>query len=133
MSGLDIDPVPLVMPVPTIVGPGHQGAFAVGTPHFSFPFRRDVHGRTCVVEQDSDDEVLDCVLVLLSTEEGSRQEVPDYGLPDQTFRQGGVDLALVSNVLQRWEPRAEHVVTREQELIDMVDRVRISVAGRDSG
>ncbi len=102
-------------------------------PHFSLPFRRDAHGRCVVNEQDDDDEIVDCVEVLLATERGSRIEVPDYGLPDQVFRQGGADLSVVTSVIGRWEPRAEHFVERKKELTDMVDQVRVNIMERDNG
>ncbi len=102
-------------------------------PHFSLPFRRDTHGRCVVNEQDDDDEIVDCVEVLLATERGSRIEVPEYGLPDQVFRQGGADLSVVTSVIERWEPRAEHFVERKKELTDMVDQVRVNIMERDNG
>lgn len=103
-----------------------------GIPHFALPFRRDARGRCVVHEQDDDAEIVDCVEVLLSTERGSRIDTPDYGLIDQVFRQGGVDLSAVSGAISRWEPRAEHFVERDRELVDMVDRVRVNIMERDN-
>lgn len=100
---------------------------AVEIPHFSLPFRRDLNGRAVVVEQDSDEEIVDCVEVLLSTEKGSREEIPEYGIPDQVFRQNGADLAQIGASIDRWEPRAEHFLERDGYLIDMVDRVRVNI------
>lgn len=73
-----------------------------------------------------DDEIMDCVEVLLSTERGERIELPDYGLPDQLFKEGGVDLQQVRAIIDTWEPRALADLTRV-ELEDLVDRVRIEV------
>lgn len=135
MTGpIDIDPDPATGEVPDVVGPGSgRTLYDVDIPHFSLPFRRDTHGRCVVNEQDSDAEILDCVEVLLATERGSRMEVPEYGVPDQVFRQGGADLNAISSAIARWEPRADHFVRREQELIDMTDRIRVSVMERDHG
>lgn len=97
-------------------------------PHFTFPFQRSASGIAAVQEQDSEEEIMDCVEVLLSTEIGERMELPEYGLPDQTFSQGGADIERVSGVVQKWEPRARHTITRT-ELTDLTDRVRISIRG----
>lgn len=100
-------------------------------PHFSFPFRRLANGKTlAVVEQDTDDEVMDCVEVFLSTEQGERVELPDYGLPDQVFREGGVDMEQVHSQIEVWEPRALLNLVRV-ELEDLVDRVRIEVRSNE--
>jgi phage baseplate assembly protein W len=100
-------------------------------PHFSFPFRRTANGKTVeVVEQDMDDEILDCIEVLLTTERGERIELPDYGLPDPLFIQGGTSLEMVRQIIATWEPRANATVTRT-ELVDMLDRIRIEVLSQD--
>lgn len=100
-------------------------------PHFSFPFRRTMNGKSVVVtEQDMDDEILDCLEVLLTTERGERIELPDYGLPDPLFVQGGMSLETIQQVIATWEPRANAVVTRG-DLDDMLDRIRIEVLSQD--
>lgn len=106
---------------------------APDTPHISFPFRLNALGTSAVaVEQDGEAEVNDCVWVLLSTPLGTRIEVPDYGLPDQTFREGGASLPELISILARWEDRYPIEVSREKELTDLVDRVRIETKGRIS-
>lgn len=100
-------------------------------PHFSFPFRRAATGKSVVVtEQDMDDEILDCLEVLLTTERGERIDLPDYGLPDPLFVQSGMSLETVQQVIATWEPRANAAVTRG-DLVDMLDRIRIEVLSRD--
>lgn len=77
----------------------------VQIPHFALPFR--VAGGTVVVnEQDSADEIADCVLAIASYTIGSRPEKPDFGVEDQAFRQGGADAAALAAAIDRWEPRA---------------------------
>lgn len=135
MTGpIDIDPSPIITEVPVIVGSGNgRTSYDVDTPHFSLPFRRNVNGKCVVNEQDSDSEIIDCVEVLLATERGSREEVPEYGHTDPVFRQGGVDLAALADAITRWEPRAEHFVEREREMIGMVDEIRVNIMDRDNG
>lgn len=104
---------------------------AITTPKISFPFHLRANGQSAVVvEQDSDDEIVDCVETLLSTEEGSREELPAYGIDEQVFLQGGVDLDVVMATVARWEPRAL-VVLEADEIEALVQRVRVKVMARD--
>lgn len=81
-----------------------------------------------MTEQDSDDEIMDCVEVLFSTEVGERQEIPDYGIPDMTFRQGGIDENVLTAALSEWEPRALTDIT-QTEFANFVERFRVGVKG----
>jgi hypothetical protein len=58
---------------------------AVEIPQFSMPLRV-VGGRFAVVEQDSPDEIRDQVEALIRTPQGSRLDLPDFGISDPTFR-----------------------------------------------
>lgn len=78
---------------------------SVAIPHFAFPFLI-VNGSVVVNEQDSTDDVLACVALIASFPIGSRVEKPAFGVPDQTFAQGGADAAVVAAAINRWEPRA---------------------------
>lgn len=100
-------------------------------PHFSYPFRLRADGAAAVVQEGGTDaDALDQVEVLLRTERGSREEVPEYGIPDQAFREGGADLELIQEAVSDWAPTADGVVTHV-ELSDMTDRIRVEVRARD--
>lgn len=86
----------------------------VRVPHFSLPFRI-VGAAAAVSEQDSVEEIVDCVQAIARCPQGHRVELPDFGVPDQTFRQGGADTTLVQAALARWEPRASAIATAEVE------------------
>lgn len=79
-------------------------------PHFALPFRF-VNGRAVVNEQDSPDDVADCVVAIVSCPLGSRVEAPDFGAPDQTFAQT-VDRQQLAAAIRHWEPRAHPQVAR---------------------
>ena len=104
----------------------------IDTPKLSYPFRFNAAGsQAIVVEQNSQDEIIDCVEVLLSTELGERQEVPDYGVPDQTFRQGGASTEAIEEAIRTWEPRADVDIERtDTDLDDLVDRLRLGIKRR---
>src|SRR5688572_10071540 len=86
-------------------------------PHFAIPFRVDASGSAVVVDQDSFEEIAQCVGVLFSTTKGQRIELPDYGVPDQVFtEQSSVDTSELAGVVNQWEPRATALV--HSEVID---------------
>lgn len=74
-------------------------------PHFRHPFLMTAQG-AATVDQDSIDDVTQCVYAVLATEVGSRQEEPEFGVVDQTFLQGGANLEELEAAVSEWEPRA---------------------------
>jgi phage baseplate assembly protein W len=105
----------------------------ISTPKLAFPFRFAGAGtHAATVEQGSDEEIISCVEVLLRTPVGSRIEVPDYGINDYVFRQGGVALPEVESSIGFWEPRA----TTQLSLGDIegvTQRVRIHYLEHPNG
>ena len=77
------------------------------------------------VEQDSEDEIAQCVYAVMATERGGRLEEPDFGISDPTFEQGGMDLGEALLAINTWEPRAE--VELEQEIVDLIASVEVAV------
>ncbi len=77
-------------------------------PHFSYPFRFSP-SRAAVSEQDSLDEIADCVLVTILCPLGFRVELPEFGLNDPTFSTPGTDLEQLRSTVEFWEPRATAV------------------------
>jgi hypothetical protein len=75
-------------------------------PHIAYPARL-VNGRLATVDQNSPEDVSKCLLPLFSIEQGTREELPEYGVPDPTFE--GFDEADARAVIAEWEPRAEGV------------------------
>ena len=98
-------------------------------PHFSYPFRFGAPD-VATSEQDSLDEIADCVLVTLLCPQGYRVESPEFGLPDPTFG-AGVDLDVVRAVIETWEPRAATLVDQRPDLIDeLIARIEVDVTLR---
>ena len=80
-------------------------------PHLKIPFfLLGGNGGACYVEQNSLDEICQCVEVLIATELGSRIELPGYGTVDQTFTQQ-FDTSLITQAVTAWEPRAAVTIT----------------------
>lgn len=104
-------------------------------PHLRIPFRFGPDGSAEVVEQNSHDEIAQCVAVLLKTRQGERIEVPAYGIPDQTFvSETQVPIGAIEAAVEQWEPRAEvEVSTRPSFSDDNARDMRVAVRVRSDG
>lgn len=90
-------------------------------PHLKVPLTIGVDGHAEVVEQDTWEEVAQCVQVLLMTRIGDRIESPEYGIPDQVFTTVP-DLLTIQAAIERWEPRARTTLTDDQDWLDELIR-----------
>lgn len=81
-------------------------ASQVETPCSSYPIAIASDGKSfSVEEQGSAQEIRDQVEVVLRTPQGSRPEMPEFGIPDLTFRQvaaGGLDVSDVEQLVEQW-------------------------------
>lgn len=83
-------------------------------PHLRLPLRVEVHTASLsTVEQDTLDEVAQCVEVVLATEPGTRLDLPQFGTPSYLFAQHPLDLAHAVNSIATWEPRGSTTLTTE--------------------
>jgi phage baseplate assembly protein W len=92
---------------------------SVETPHFDIPFRLS-GSSIAVVEQDSIDDVADCVVVIVSTPIGWRDEAPTFGIPDQAMIRQPLDAAELARDIGSQEPRALLIV---DERVDQTDEL----------
>ena len=76
----------------------------MSVPHLLAPFTLNPDGSLATLEQDTVDEVAQCVAVVLGTVEGSRLAVPELGIADPTFL--GVGVGDIEAAVSTWEPRA---------------------------
>jgi hypothetical protein len=98
-------------------------------PHFSLPFRFS-NPQAAVSEQDSLDEIADCVLAVLVCPYGFRVELPTFGLTDPTFSTSP-DLDEIRDVIGQWEPRASALVDSYPDLVDeLIAHVEVDVQVR---
>ncbi len=101
-------------------------------PHFSLPFRLvfDNMGslHAAVNEQDSIDDVADCVEAIAICPLGFRPELPDFGLRDQTFSQGGISTEEIQIAISQWEPRADFLIEEDESMLNLfISRARVQV------
>jgi len=88
-------------------------------PHFDLPFRFS-GGKAVEVEQDTDEDIYNCVWAALVTPEGFRPEVPDFGMPDLTFMNQPIDSAFVMQRILASEPRATIVLDEHPDAFDVL-------------
>lgn len=91
----------------------------------AFPIRRNPDGTIAVVEQDSSDDVVSRLHVLLRTNPGHFTRYPDLGLYDQAHLQGGADLGEIERQIDTWVPEAHETVeedpSRLNEALEIVN------------
>lgn len=96
-------------------------------PHFDLPFRF-VGSNAAVVEQDSLEDITNCVEAVVRTIIGQRVELPDFGIPDPTFQTQPLQLQAITEAILQQEPRATIAMTQNpdrfnQLVVDVLMRV----------
>jgi phage baseplate assembly protein W len=100
-------------------------------PHFALPFRV-ANGRAVVNEQDTTDDVVSCVVAIMLCPTGYRAELPEFGLDDPTFREGGPDQEAIAAAIQRWEPRADALLEVNADALDELAYAVLAMVGTRS-
>lgn len=101
-------------------------------PHFSLPFTV-ASGQAVVVEQDTTDDVVACVVAILLCPRGYRTELPGFGLDDPTFTEARPDIDAITRAITEWEPRADTVLATEPDDFDaLVHYVSIYLGTRSN-
>jgi hypothetical protein len=101
-------------------------------PHFDYPFRFVTGGHAAVVEQDSAEDVLNCVTAIVKTKVGDRIESPTFGIPDPTFEAQPLDLGLISDAILTQEERASIIIDQSPDRYDqLIADVLINVSVRE--
>lgn len=95
---------------------------AVQIPHLAVPIRFE-NDEIAVVEQDSPDDIAQCVEAVLRTIVGTRIDAPEYGISDPTFHQISPSPSAEAYVqaVERFEPRVR--LLGEAEIEGMVERI----------
>jgi hypothetical protein len=86
---------------------------AIINPHYAWPFRLG-----SVVEQDSTEEHLAAAAVVACTPRGHRADRPGFGVTQQLFAQGPLDLELLADEILASDSRLD---VDADELIDLAD------------
>lgn len=79
----------------------------IDTPQISYPFEILQSGKVREVEQDTLDEIGMSVEIILRYQTGTRDELPEFGVPDILFTESNEDLSgVLAEHVSRWETRA---------------------------
>lgn len=99
-------------------------------PHFDLPFRFATP-HAAVVEQDTVEDVSNCVYAILVCPLGFRVELPAFGIDDPTFAMPGPELDELRDEIETWEERAGIVLDAHPDALDvLISRVGVNVSVR---
>lgn len=87
-------------------------------PHFDYPFRFDFNNHAACVEQDSIEDIENCIVSILLTEIGARIEIPEYGMESMLFKQQPLSSGDIYNAITSQESRAHMVVSTDPDMVD---------------
>jgi phage baseplate assembly protein W len=90
----------------------------VDTPHFALPLRY-VNGSAVVNQQDTMDDIADCVEAVCLTTPGDRDEMPDFGIEDPTFDAQPIPLGALLAQITMFEPRATLLASQAPDMLDV--------------
>jgi len=85
------------------------------TPHFNYPFKFATRGgdhHAGAVEQDTIEDVINCIIESIIVQTGTRVEAPTFGVPDQVFELQPLNLDLIIRSIELWEDRANQIMTQ---------------------
>lgn len=99
---------------------------AFTAPHFNLPFR--LRKTADYVEQDTIEDIANCVAVLLRTHLGSRPEAPTIGVSDYTFMMQPINKDFIRDEIIAAEPRAVVFITASPDRLDeLIDRINVEL------
>jgi len=142
---VDFDAPPPPPPPPADVGSGldaptqapKERPVDVTIPHFSLPFHFADQGTgyptAAVVQQDSDEEVVNCVEAIIRYSPDQRIEKPDFGTPDTTFGSPQPDIEVIRSSVAEFEPRADLAISQGYDPVDEgLNKIRLEVENQAS-
>ena len=84
---------------------------------------------TAVVEQNSFQEIANCVETIIRTPLGFRDDTPDFGFPDLTMLEQPVINKDIVELVQSQEPRSSVLMSENPDMLDvLIDRITVEVS-----
>ena len=107
-------------------------AILTDVPHFDLPFRLDGLGHAMVVEQDSIDDVSNCVEAVIRTIIGDRVELPGFGIDNPVFTNQPISASGIMAAVLDQEPRAHLLLTQAPDKFDyLIAKVLVEVSTKE--
>jgi phage baseplate assembly protein W len=104
---------------------------AVEIPHIRLPFTLLPGGGVNVFEEDSDQEVAQCVQTILVYPKGHRLDRPEFGISDPTFRTPHE--AEIEQAIDDWELRARYTLDITQDPDNLAATIQVILEGTSNG
>lgn len=99
------------------------------TPHFDLPFRFMHRGGAASVEQDSFEDITNCVECIVRTPYGFRVDAPEFGFPNLELFEQPVLSSDVIDLVDSQEPRASLILSENPDKLDsLIDRITVEVS-----
>lgn len=100
--------------------------------HISYPFRWGPTGNAAELEQDTLDEITNCVEVVVRTSVGDLVDQPDMGITDPLFKRIP-NVVQLSSQINQWEPRADIQLDTFFDTVDTLIRyITLQIATRST-
>jgi phage baseplate assembly protein W len=101
-------------------------------PHFDLPFRfsgsTGINKSAVVAEQNSFEDIANCVEAIVRTPIGFRNDAPQFGFPTLELLEQPIVSSDVVSIVQAQEPRATILISEMPDLIDsLIDRLTVQV------
>src|SRR5215510_10732701 len=97
-------------------------------PHFDLPFRLGAERTLVMVEQDTYEDVANCVETIVRTPLGYRSEVPEFGFPAVEFELQPILTESVLELVISQEPRAVLMIEENPDVLDeLIDHITVNV------
>ena len=93
-----------------------------------FPLAFDVKGQAATVLQESSGAHTNGAFNVAVCSQGFREDSPEFGIEDQSFRQVPLDLEVLREQIERWEPAASLSLSEVEELVPAFRKVTIEVS-----
>lgn len=105
----------------------------IQTPHYAMPFRLgSINGAAIVNEQDSSEDIINCIEAIIAFPIGSREELPEFGIPDILFREiTESQVPELQEAIARWETRIDLIASEEPTFDDMIRHIILQARGSD--
>lgn len=93
-------------------------------PHFDYPFRFSTASAHAVeVEQDSVEDIIDCIQTSLLTNKGDRIELPEFGISNPLFELQPLNLDDLYADVTDQEPRALVILSQQSDAVDALKAI----------
>jgi hypothetical protein len=100
----------------------------VQIPHFDMPFRFAPGGSVVTVEQNSQEDIDNCVEAIVRTPLGFRAYVPRFGIFDPAFEIQPINTDVINAQISLNEPRAQAQIRQDPDAFDeLIVHVKVGV------